>query len=105
MATGIQAVLTVGVILFTTLIVALWAFRPRSYRSGPRARLGMGIITTAWVILLPVGAAVLLSLSADALTTKQPDAWQGVLTGTVAVACWPVAVLALRKRRANHRNR
>jgi len=106
MATGmvIETVLTVGVILSPTANVTLWAFRPRSYRVSRGARRVTGIITITWVIVLPVGGALLLGLSADALATGQPDALQDILMGAVAMACWPVVVLALRKRRANYRS-
>lgn len=86
----IETVLSFAVIVITTVNVALWAFRPNHYRTGPRARQAMGILTAVWAIFLPVGGAVALALGGT---------WQGVVTGTVALACWPVTFLALRKRR------
>jgi hypothetical protein len=98
-----ETVLAVAVIAITTVNIALWAFRPDSYRLGPRARQTMGIITVAWVILLPVGGATSLGLGADAVAAGQRGAWQGIVVGAVSLACWPVAILALRKRRATYR--
>jgi hypothetical protein len=66
-----ETVLAVAVIAITTVNIALWAFRPGSYRPGPRARRGMGIITVAWVILLPLGGATSLGFGADALAAGQ----------------------------------
>jgi hypothetical protein len=64
----------------------------------------MRIVTAVWVIFLPVVGAPLLGLSAAALATGQPNAWQNVLTSSIALACCPVAILALRKRRTDDRN-
>jgi hypothetical protein len=100
-----ETVLAVAAVGVTTVNIALWAFRPGSYRPGPRARRWMGIITVAWVILLPVGGAISLGLGADALAAGQGGAWPGIVTGSVALACWPVVILALRKRRATSRTR
>lgn len=91
MATGmvIETLVLVVVIVINSLNVALWAFRPNSYGTGPRARRWMGMCTVAWAIFLPVGGAVFLALG---------GAWQSVVVGVVALACWPVVILALRKR-------
>ena len=96
-----ETVLALAVIVltvFTTANVFLWAFRPGFFRIGPRACRGMGAITAACVIVLPVGGAVLLALGTDAVATGRTDTWQGIVTGAIAVACWPVTILALRKR-------
>ncbi len=95
-----ETVLAVACIVSGTANAALWAFRPGPYRPGPRARRGMGVLTVVWAILLPVGGAVSLGFGTDALATGQGGAWQGIVTGAVALACWPVVILALRKRRA-----
>jgi hypothetical protein len=99
---GVVTVLTVGLIVSTTVNVALWAFRPRSFRQDSRSRQRLGtILTTIWVIVLPAGAAVSLALSAGALDPGQSGAWPGIVTGAAAIACWPVAIVALRQRRAS----
>jgi hypothetical protein len=87
----IETVVWVGVIVLSTINVALWAFRPNHYSTDPRARRWTEIITVVWVILLPVGGAAALTLGSST--------WQGVVTGVVALACWPVTILALRKLR------
>ena len=94
----------VAVIVSTTGNLALFAFRPDSYRTAPWGRQVMGIITAVWVIVLPVGGAILLGLGADALASGHRGAWQDIVTGGVALACWPVVILAVRKRRATDRN-
>ena len=104
MASGIDTAIDVTVLLSSTANVALGAFRPRSQSTNPGARRAMRIVTAVWVILLPLGAALLLAASSVGLATGKPDAWQGFLTGGIALACWPVAILALRKRRAYDRN-
>jgi hypothetical protein len=91
MATGmvIGTVVEVVVIVVTTVNLAMLAFRPNHYSIAPRARRMTGICTIVWAILLPVGGAVDLAVGGT---------WQGVMTGAVALACWPVIILALRKR-------
>jgi hypothetical protein len=88
----IETVAQVGVIAFSTINVALWAFRPNHYSTDPRARRWTEICTVAWVIFLPAGGAAGLALGGT---------WQGIVTGAVALACWPVTILALRKRRVS----
>jgi hypothetical protein len=85
----ITTVVRVSVIVTTTLNLALWAFRPNSYANGPRARRWTGTYTVVWAIFLPVCGAVALAFGGT---------WQGVVTGAVALACWPVTILALRRR-------
>jgi hypothetical protein len=89
----IETVVEVGVIVFSTINVALWAFRPNLFSTDPRARRWTEIITVAWVIFLPASGAAALALGSST--------WQGVVTGAVALACWPVTILALRKRRVS----
>jgi hypothetical protein len=91
------AVLGAGNIVITTLNFASFAFRPGSYRTGPRGRRGMGIFTAVWVIFLLVGGAVALGIGADALAAGAQGAWQPLVTGAVAMACLPVALLTLRR--------
>jgi hypothetical protein len=102
MAAGkvIETVLDVAVIVATTGNVALFAFRPGSYRAAPWTRRVMGIITVAWVIFLPVGG---VGVVAGALASGQQDAWLGIVTGGVALACWPVVILAVRMRSMTYR--
>lgn len=97
----LPTVLELVVMIITTINIALWAFRPNYYGRGARARRLMGICTIVWVIFLPVASALSWGLGADGLASGQPGAWQGVVWGAVALACWPVAILALRKRRAH----
>ncbi len=52
----------------------------------------MGIATVFWAIALPAAGAVDLAGGGG---------WQGYLAGAVALACWPVVILALIKRRAS----
>ena len=94
-----ETVLTVAVIVTGALGVALAAFRPDSYRTGR----GMGFLIAAWVIFLPTAGAAALGIGAYALAAGEQGAWQNLLIGAVAMACWPVALLALRRRRATHR--
>jgi hypothetical protein len=91
MAAGmtIRTVLNVFVIVIPTLNIALWAFRPSHYASTTVARRWAVASTVAWVISLPVVGAVALALGGT---------WQADATGAVALACWPVTILALRKR-------
>ena len=96
----VQTVLTAMVIVVTTANVALWAFRLAWYRAGPRTARGMGVVTAIWMILLSAGGGVSLGLGADGLANGQPAGWQGIVTGVIAMACWPVAIAAVRKRRA-----
>jgi hypothetical protein len=87
----IETVVQIGVIILSTFNVALWGFRPNSYSGDPRARRVTGAITVAWVIFLPVGGGAALAFGWGT--------WQGLAAGGVALACWPVFILALRKRR------
>jgi hypothetical protein len=99
---AIDTVLVVAVDVTATLGFAHWASRPGSYREGPRARRVMGILTAVWVIYLPVSGAVALGFGADALGAGERGAWQNLVIGAVAIACWPVVLLALRGRRPRH---
>jgi hypothetical protein len=85
----IQTVVWVAMIVVTTANVAGWAFRPNHYSTGRLARRWTGTCTIAWAIVLPAGGAAALALGGTS----------GVVTGTVALACWPVILLALIKRR------
>lgn len=96
----VQTVLTAVLIVVTTANMALWAFRPGWFRTGPRAARGMGVVTAIWVIVLPAGGGVSLGLGAEGLAHGQPAAWQGIAIGVIAMACWPVTIAAVRKRRA-----
>ena len=87
----IQTVVWVAVIVVTTGNVAVWAFRPNHYSTGRLARRWTGTCTIAWAIVLPAGGAASLALGGTS----------GVVTGTVALACWPVILLALVKRRVS----
>ena len=87
----IETVLGVGVIVVSTLNVAMWAFRPNNYSTGRLARRWAGALTVAWAIVLPAGGAAALALG---------GIW-GIVTGAVALACWPVIILALIKRRGS----
>jgi hypothetical protein len=87
----IETVLAVAMIVVNTFNVAMWAFRPNHYSTGRRARRWTGTFTVAWAIVLPAGGAAALALG---------GAW-GVVTGAVALACWPVIILALIKRRVS----
>ncbi len=98
-----ETVLAVAAIICGTANAALWAFRPGSYRPGPRVRRGQGILTVVWVILLAVCGAASLGFGADALAAGQGGGWESIAIGAVALGCWPVAVLALRKRRTMNR--
>jgi hypothetical protein len=85
----IETVAWVALIVVTTANVALWAFRPNHYSTGRLARRWMGTCTVAWAIMLPAAGAAALALGGTS----------GGVTGTVALACWPVIILALVKRR------
>jgi hypothetical protein len=100
----VQTALMVIVIVITTINVALWAFRPGQYRTGPRAARWMGIMTMVWVIFLPAGGGVSLGFGADDLAAGQSGGWQGIVIGVIALASWPVVILALRKRHAMFRS-
>ena len=100
----IQTVAVVAVMVLGALTVALWAFRPGDYRTDPRAGRVPGFFTAAWVIFLPVAGAAGLSIGTYALAAGEQGAWQNIVIGAVAIACWPVTLLALRRRRAAHRN-
>ncbi len=100
---GIDTVLLVALDVTSTLGFAHWACRPGSYREGPRGRRVMGILTAVWVTYLLVGGAVALGFGADAVGAGERGAWQYLVIGTVAMACWPVVLLALRTRRPSHR--
>jgi hypothetical protein len=89
----IETVVQVGLIVSTTINIALWAFRPNSCSTDPRARRFSEIFTIVWVIVLPAGGAAALAL--------ESNTWQGIVTGAVALACWPVTIAALRKRRVS----
>jgi hypothetical protein len=49
------------------------------------------------VIVLLVGGAVALGIGADALAAGAQGAWQPLVTGAVAMACLPAALLTLRR--------
>ena len=98
-----QTVAVVAVMVLGALSVAWWAFRPGDFRGDPRTERWPGIFTAAWVIFLPVAAAAGLSIGAYALAADEQGAWQPIVIGAVATACWPVTLLALRRRRAAHR--
>jgi hypothetical protein len=105
MATQVlETALGVAVMVSTTINVALFAFRPDSYRTTPPVRRLTEFITVVWVILLPVAGAFGLGLGATGLASGQRGAWQGVVTGGVALGCWPVVILAVRKRGETCRN-
>jgi hypothetical protein len=87
----IQTVVWVAMIVVTTANVAMWAFRPNHYSAGRLARRWTGTCTVAWAIALPAAGAAELALGGRS----------GVVTGTVALACWPVILLALVKRRGS----
>jgi hypothetical protein len=88
----IETVAVVAVIVSSTVTIASSAFRPNHYSTDPRARRYGEIFTAAWAILLPAAGAAALALDGT---------WQGIVTGAVALACWPVVILALRKRRVS----
>lgn len=98
-----ETVAVVAVMVLGALTVALWAFRPGDYRTDPRIGGVPGFFTAAWVIFLPVVGAAGLSTGAYALAAGEQGAWQNIVIGAVAIACWPVTLLALRRRRAAHR--
>jgi hypothetical protein len=87
----IETVAWVALIVVTTANVALWAFRPNHYSTGRLARRWTGTCTVAWAIMLPAAGAAALALGGTS----------GVVTGTVALACWPAIILALVKRRVS----
>ena len=86
---AIQTVLVVLMLVVTTANVALWAFRPNAYGTRPGLRRILGIATVVWAVFLAAAAALLLVLGG----------WQADVQGAVALACWPVTLLALRRRR------
>jgi hypothetical protein len=95
MAAGIvlPTVLPVAVIVITTTNVAIWAFRPRWYRAGPKLTRGMNIFTgvgdlpfiVAWAVFLPLAVAVILGSGR-------------IVVGVFAVACGSVTIMALIRR-------
>ena len=87
----IQTVVWVAVIVITTANLAGWAFRPNHYSTGRLAHRWMGTCTVAWAIVLPAAGAAALAFGGAS----------GVVTGSVALACWPVILLALVKRRVS----
>jgi hypothetical protein len=87
----IETVVQIAVIILSTCNIALWAFRPNGYSVDPRARRITEGLTVAWVIFLPAGGGAALAFGWGT--------WQGFAVGAVALACWPVVILALRKRR------
>jgi hypothetical protein len=87
----IETVVQIAVIIMSTSNIALWAFRPNSYSVDPRARRITEGLTVAWVILLPAAGGAALGFGWGT--------WQGLAVGGVALACWTVVILALRKRR------
>jgi len=104
-----ETVLQLVVMILTTSNI--WIFRNhfRVHAGTGRAlvwlaRRGSGAIMVAWVMILPLASAVDWKLGADRLAASQPGAWEGVASGVVALACWPVAIMALRKRRMSSRN-
>lgn len=94
-----ETVMLVAVIVIGSLGVARPAFRPDSYRTGR----GLGFLIAAWVIFLPGAGAAALGIGAYALAAGEPGAWQNLVIGAVAMACWPVTLLALRRHRATRR--
>jgi len=80
-------------VVATTVNVAVWAFRPNNYRTGPWLRRVLGIATVVWAVFVAVAGAVLLA----------PGGWQADVLGGVALACWPVTLLAMRRRRLTFR--
>ena len=86
---AIGTVIGVFVIASNTLHVALMAFRPNDYSSGRLARRWRMGITVTWAIILPAGGAALLVIGGTG----------DVVTGAVALAAWPVIILALTKLR------
>jgi hypothetical protein len=70
-----------------------------SYRTGR----GLGFLIAAWVIFLPVAGVGDLAIGVHALVAGERGAWQNLVIGAVAIACWPVVLLTLRRRRATHR--
>jgi hypothetical protein len=78
------------VVVINTLNIALWAFRPNAHSTSPAARRWSGGITVFWAIALPAVGAASVAIGGIAL----------VVTGAVALACWPVVVVAFIKRRA-----
>jgi membrane-associated phospholipid phosphatase len=89
----VATVLSVLSAVATTTNTALWAFCPDSYRMGPRLRRVTGILTVGWAVFLVVAGALLLVLGG----------WQSDVLGAVALACWLVTLLAVRKRRLTSR--
>jgi len=110
-ATGMAAETVLQLVVMILTTINIWIFRNNfAVHAGTAralvwlARRGSRAIMVAWVIILPVASAVDWKLGADRLAASQPGAWEAVVTGVVALACWPVAIMALRKRRMSSRN-
>jgi hypothetical protein len=98
MADGVTVALIVTVlgvlsVVATSVSVSMWAFRPIKFQTGAWLHRLLGVVSVVWTVFLAAAGAALLILGG----------WQADVLGAVALACLPVSLLAMRKRRLTFR--